>query len=67
MMFHLDFKCYCDIYFCITAGWVITDMTGGTGLVTVETSVSGMLAILEKDPSELQGTFHDYKNEVIPW
>lgn len=48
-------------------GYVRTDMTGGKGLIDVETSVAGMLAILEKDPEKLQGTWHDYKNEVIPW
>ena len=49
-------------------GWVQTDMTKGSGLITAEQSVAGMLAVLENhNEEELQGTWRDYKNEEIPW
>lgn len=48
----------------------MTDMTGGKGLIDKQTSVAGMLAVLEDGAAgklELAGAFHDYKKEVIPW
>lgn len=49
-------------------GWVKTDMTLRNGLIDAPTSVAGMLGVLERLTfEELQGTWHDYKNERIPW
>jgi NAD(P)-dependent dehydrogenase (short-subunit alcohol dehydrogenase family) len=48
-------------------GWVATGMVGFKGLIDTQTSVAGMIGILEKDPAELQGAWFDYKNEAIPW
>lgn len=50
----------------VSAGYVRTRMTGGQGLIDVETSVSGMLAVLEGD-KPLNGEWYDYKGEKIPW
>lgn len=48
-------------------GWVRTDMTGGSGLIDVDQSVSGLISLLEKYGHELNGRFFDYKHEEIPW
>jgi len=51
-------------------GWVATDMTGNKGLIDVETSASGLLGVLEAGAAgalDLRGTWHDYKQEAIPW
>jgi hypothetical protein len=49
-------------------GFVQTHMTGGVGSIDVTTSVAGMLRVLEKYTlDELQGAWHDYKGEYIPW
>jgi len=47
-------------------GYVRTRMTGGQGLIDVQTSVSGMLSVLESN-SPLNGHWYDYKAEEIPW
>ncbi|KAI3427133.1 hypothetical protein D9Q98_007070 [Chlorella vulgaris] len=51
-------------------GYVVTDMTGGKGLIDKQTSVSGMIGVLEDGAAgklPLQGTWHDYKKETVPW
>ena len=51
-------------------GWVATDMTGNKGLIDVEASASGLLGVLEAGAAgalDLRGTWHDYKQEAIPW
>ncbi|EFN56763.1 hypothetical protein CHLNCDRAFT_144233 [Chlorella variabilis] len=51
-------------------GYVRTDMTGGAGLIDKQTSVAGLIGVLEDGAAgtrELQGTWHDYKREVVPW
>jgi NAD(P)-dependent dehydrogenase (short-subunit alcohol dehydrogenase family) len=47
-------------------GYVRTRMTGGQGLIDVQTSVSGMLSVLESN-APLNGHWYDYKAEEIPW
>lgn len=47
-------------------GYVRTNMTGGNGLIDVDTSVSGMLAVLESD-RELNGRWYDFAGKEIPW
>eukprot|EP01024_Parvocaulis_polyphysoides_P037225 TRINITY_DN33139_c0_g1_i1.p1 TRINITY_DN33139_c0_g1~~TRINITY_DN33139_c0_g1_i1.p1 ORF type:complete len:259 (+),score=33.83 TRINITY_DN33139_c0_g1_i1:77-778(+) len=47
-------------------GWVKTDMTGDTGLITVDQSVGGMLDVLESD-RKLNGCWYDYAGKEIPW
>lgn len=48
-------------------GWVKTDMTNGNGLIDVETSVSGMLKVMEMDVDQLNGAWHAYDGKVVPW
>jgi NAD(P)-dependent dehydrogenase (short-subunit alcohol dehydrogenase family) len=51
-------------------GRVMTDILrahGLTGLITAQESVAGMLgAVLESD-KELNGTWHDYEGNAMPW
>lgn len=47
-------------------GWVVTDMGGQNAPTKVEDSVAGMIAVLESD-KDLQGTWHDFRGNVIPW
>lgn len=47
-------------------GWVKTDMTSNNGLIDVETSVGGMIGVLESGV-DLQGSWHDYAGKSIPW
>lgn len=47
-------------------GWVKTDMTNNSGLIDTQTSVAGLLSVLESD-LPLNGHWYDYKQEAIPW
>lgn len=51
---------------CLHPGYVKTDMTGGQGWVDVETSVTGMMAVLESG-QPLNDKFHSYDGSVVPW
>ncbi|KAF8061359.1 gghA [Scenedesmus sp. PABB004] len=46
-------------------GYVRTAMTDGSGLIDADTSVAGMLSVLESD-RPLNGGWWDYKGEVVP-
>ena len=46
-------------------GWVQTDMTRGSGLITAQDSAEGMLKILETPG--MNGRWFDYKGEEVPW
>ena len=48
-------------------GWVQTDMGGPNALINVQTSVSGMVSVIEKLSSEDSGSFLNYDGSVIPW
>jgi hypothetical protein len=56
---------YCFV-FLLLAGYVRTNMTGGQGLIDVQESVAGMLAVLESS-KPLNGEWYDFKGEKIPW
>lgn len=47
-------------------GYVITEMTGGNGLIDTNTCVKGLLGVLEGD-KELNGRWYDYSGKVVPW
>lgn len=47
-------------------GYVRTRMTGGQGLIDVEESVAGMLAVLEGD-APLNGNWYAFDGKVVPW
>jgi NAD(P)-dependent dehydrogenase (short-subunit alcohol dehydrogenase family) len=51
----------------LTPGWVRTDMGGPQAPLTPETSVRGMIAVLERAGSEESGRFFQYDGRVIPW
>ena len=48
-------------------GWVRTDMGGPNGLIDTETSVSGMVQVIENLTLETSGAFFNYDGNVIPW
>ena len=48
-------------------GWVRTDMGGPNGLIDTETSVSGMVQVIENLTLETSGAFFNYDGTVIPW
>lgn len=48
-------------------GWVKTDMGGVNAMITVETSVEQMRAIIDRATLEDTGTFFDRNGETIPW
>ncbi|KAL6781905.1 putative oxidoreductase [Auxenochlorella protothecoides] len=47
-------------------GYVATDMNGHSGHIDTQTSVNGMLKVLEEN-KDLQGSFHYYTGQYIPW
>lgn len=47
-------------------GWVVTDMTGHTGLIDVETSVAGMTGVLARARDFSAGRFIAYDGSIIP-
>lgn len=48
-------------------GWVRTDMGGPNGLIDVETSVAGMLAVIDGLSSDNSGNFFNYDGSLISW
>lgn len=48
-------------------GWVMTDMGGAGGQVTVEDCVTGIRWIVDEMGPEHNGGFYDYKGETVPW
>jgi len=48
-------------------GWVRTDMGGPNGLIDAETSVAGMLAVIDQLTSAGSGHFFNYDGSEIPW
>ncbi len=48
-------------------GWVQTDMGGPNALIDVETSVSGMKAIIDRATTADSGCYFDYDGSRIPW
>ena len=48
-------------------GWAQTDMGGPNGLIDVETSATGLKAILDKAGTAESGKFYDYSGKQLPW
>ncbi|EFN58591.1 hypothetical protein CHLNCDRAFT_140767 [Chlorella variabilis] len=48
-------------------GYVVTDMTGGRGLIDTKTCVAGLLKVLEKEEEAINGRWFDYKGQEVPW
>jgi NAD(P)-dependent dehydrogenase (short-subunit alcohol dehydrogenase family) len=51
----------------LTPGWVKTDMGGDQAPLTAETSVKGMLEVLNRVTLEDAGHFYQYDGREIPW
>ena len=48
-------------------GWVRTDMGGPNGLIDTETSVVGMISVIDNLNSGNTGSFFNYDGTIIPW
>jgi len=48
-------------------GWVRTDMGGPGAAIDVETSVRGLVEVIERARRDRHDGFFDYKGEAIPW
>lgn len=48
-------------------GWVQTDMGGPNALIDTNTSVSGMIQVIDGLTSKRSGGFYNYDGKVIPW
>ena len=48
-------------------GWVKTDMTGHTGEITAEESVSGMCKVIENIDQYTPGDFIDWEQQQVPY
>jgi NAD(P)-dependent dehydrogenase (short-subunit alcohol dehydrogenase family) len=48
-------------------GWVQTDMTGGSGLIDVATSVAGMTDVIARADSYEPGAFVAFDGKVVPY
>ena len=54
-------------YLALSPGWVKTDMGGPDAPLDVETSVSGMLSVIDQRRGDGGVAFVDYLNNQIPW
>jgi NAD(P)-dependent dehydrogenase (short-subunit alcohol dehydrogenase family) len=54
-------------YLALSPGWVKTDMGGPDAPLDVETSVSGMLSVIDQRRGDGRVAFVDYLNNQIPW
>jgi len=48
-------------------GWVQTDMGGPNALIDAETSVSGMISVIDNLTSADSGSFFNFDGKPIPW
>ena len=48
-------------------GWVLTDMGGPNALIDTETSVTGMLKVIDNLDLQSSGSFFNYDGAIIPW
>lgn len=48
-------------------GWVQTDMGGPNALIDTNTSVSGMIKVIDGLNSAQNGSFFNYDGSIIPW
>lgn len=48
-------------------GWVRTDMGGPNALIDAETSVSGMIQVIDGLDDQSSGRFFNYNGDQIPW
>ena len=52
---------------CLHPGWVQTDMTNNTGLIDVDTSVSGLFRVVENVDDYPPGAFVAYDGALVPY
>lgn len=48
-------------------GWVKTDMGGPAALIDTNTSVTGMIQVIDRLSPEQSGSFFNYDGSLIPW
>ncbi len=63
----IDLKRHGIIAFVMHPGWVQTDMGGPHALITVETSVSSLLKIIDEATAAESGRFWEWNGQEIGW
>lgn len=63
----VDLKPHGIIAAVLHPGWVQTELGGPDALITVETSVAGMIKTVSELSEETSGSFFNYDGAVIPW
>lgn len=63
----IDLKRHGIIAFVMHPGWVQTDMGGPHALITVETSVSSLLQIIDEATAAESGRFWEWNGQEIGW
>ncbi|KAF1326705.1 Short chain dehydrogenase, partial [Globisporangium splendens] len=53
--------------FALNPGYVQTDMNKGEGEITVETSVNGLVSVIDKFTLEDTDKLYNYTGEILPW
>ncbi|KAF1333210.1 Short chain dehydrogenase, partial [Globisporangium splendens] len=53
--------------FVLHPGYVITDLTGHEGDVTTDTSVAGLVGVIDKFTLADSGKFYDFTGKNLPW
>ena len=63
----IDLKPYGISVVTLHPGWVQTDMGGPNGLINVQTSVAGLIKVIDDLSFEKTGHFMDYAGKTISW
>uniref|UniRef100_K3XCT5 NAD(P)-binding domain-containing protein n=1 Tax=Globisporangium ultimum (strain ATCC 200006 / CBS 805.95 / DAOM BR144) TaxID=431595 RepID=K3XCT5_GLOUD len=53
--------------FVMRPGWVQTDMNNGSGAITTDTSVNGLVSVIGKLTLQDTGKFYNYAGKTYPW
>lgn len=48
-------------------GWVLTEMGGPNALIDTQTSIKGLIEVIEQLGPENTGQFFNYDGALIPW
>ena len=51
----------------LNPGWVQTDMGGPSAPTPVETSVRGLLNVIDGATPDVSGRFYNHNGDAVPW